>query len=288
MNRVSAPSEKTTRWPHRTLLMLLILLILYLLLALAVTLGQRRMIYFPTRLTARVAETMATQAGMLPWRNAQGELIGWRLPARDSTAGSVLLVHGNAGSALNRGYLAGPIHAAAPFDVFILEYPGFGPREGEPGMASFLAAAEEAFAGLPKNAPVYLVSESLGAGVAAHLAGKHPHEVAGLAMFAPYDRLVSVGQARMPIFPVALMMRDPFDPKAWLRDYRGPVMVVLAERDEVIAPRFGRRLFESLAGPKHLEVIPLAFHNDITSQSTEWWRGVVEFWRKNAAAPRKR
>jgi pimeloyl-ACP methyl ester carboxylesterase len=284
--RVPASPSKSAHRARRVLRMLLTLLVIYLLAALVVTLLQRQMIYFPTRLTARVAGTMAAQAGMLPWRNGRGEPIGWRLPAAGTATGSVLIVHGNAGSALNRGYLAGPIHAAAPFDVFILEYPGFGTREGEPGMADFLAAADDAFEALPGNAPIFIVSESLGAGVAAHLAGKHPHGVAGLAMFAPYDRLVSVGQARMPVFPVALMMRDQFDPQAWLRDYRGPVKVVLAERDEVISPRFGRRLFESLAGPKHLEVIPRAYHNDIAGQSPEWWRGVVEFWGRNGQQSR--
>ena len=63
--------------------------------------------------------------------------------------------------------------------------------------------------------------------------------------------------------------------------FRGPVKVVIAERDEVIPAKFGRRLFESYAGPKSLEVIEGANHNDVSEQPPDWWRKVFEFWAAN-------
>jgi uncharacterized protein len=71
----------------------------------------------------------------------------------------VLITHGNAGCALDRGYLAGPIHEAAPIDVYILEYPGYGARAGSPDKSSLLAAGEEALGLLTNGLPCYLVGE---------------------------------------------------------------------------------------------------------------------------------
>ena len=276
---VRQPKRHTNLW-RRFRRVLLTLIIVYVLLALVVMLLQRRMIYFPTRYVRSVAENVAAKEGFQPWRNSRGEIIGWRLPATGPATGAVLIVHGNAGCALDRTYLAKPIHAAASVEVYVLEYPGFGARAGSPSQRSFLGAAEEAFDAIPPSSSIYIVSESLGTGVAAHLAQKHDRRIAGMACFAPYDRLVSVGQSQIRIFPVSLLLWDRFDPAAWLKSYGGPIKVVLAEADRVIPLRFGRKLFDGYAGPKDLEIIPGAGHNDIAEQSPEWWKQVFLFWEQ--------
>jgi len=58
--------------------------------------------------------------------NPAGRIIGWKLSATSPPIASVLIMHGNAGCAIDRDYLAGPIHDAAPVDVYVLEYPGYG------------------------------------------------------------------------------------------------------------------------------------------------------------------
>jgi uncharacterized protein len=262
---------------------LLTLVILYVLLALVVMFLQRGLIYFPTRVAANQAEAAAAENGFVPWRNPAGQIIGWKLASSTTATDAVLIVHGNGGCAFNRDYLAKPIQEAAPVEVFVLEYPGYGAREGSPSEHSFLTAADEAFALLTNRTRIYIVGESLGTGVAAHLAGKHGDRVSGLALFMPYDRLVSVAQARMPFLPVRLMLWDRYDPEAWLKDYRGPVKIALAGADEIIPTRFGRRLFDAYEGPKELQTFPGAQHNDIAGQSTTWWREVFSFWRRNSA-----
>lgn len=257
---------------------LLTLVALYLLLCAAGCALQRRLIYFPTKLDPRVADQMAAKEGFRPWRNQATELIGWKLPANGTPTGSVLVVHGNAGCALNRGYFAKPIHEAGSLDVYVLEYPGYGARAGSPSMKSFLTAAEEAFSALPTNQPIHIVSESLGTGVAAHLAKAYDNRVSGLMLFAPYNNLVSVGQRQMPFLPVGLILRERFNPAEWLKDYRGPVGIVIAGADEVIPPDLGRKLHDGYVGPKRLQVIEGARHNDIAEQPVEWWREQLKFW----------
>ena len=257
-------------------------LIAYLLVVLAVLIFQRRLIYFPTKIPVEVIEPVAAEHGFAPWKDAAGQIIGWKIPASGVATGSVLIVHGNAGCALSRDYLARPIHDAADMDVFVLEYPGYGARPGSPGKSSFLAAAEEAFQLLSTNSPRYVVSESIGAGVACELAKNHPAEIAGLALFVPYDNLAKVAQKQMPILPAYFLLLDRFNPADCLKSYHGPVKMIIAGADEVIGAASSQRLFDGYAGPKKLQVFPGAHHNDVAGQSPAWWRDVFAFWHQKA------
>ena len=267
------------KWKKRMLYTLATVLLFYGVVVAAVGLLQRRLMYFPSRFVSGVGEAIAAQEGFKPWRNAAGDGIGWRLPATGTAVGTVLVMHGNAGCALDRGYLAGPIQQTGLLEVYLLEYPGYGSRGGAPTLESILAAAEEAFGLLPKENPVYLVSESIGTGAAAYLAKMHALQVMGLALIAPYDDLASVGQRQMPYLPVSWLLRDRFTPAAWLKDYQGPVFVLVAGDDQIIPPVFAMRLYDSYAGPKRLQVIPGAGHNDIAAQSSTWWQEVLKFWQ---------
>lgn len=247
---------------------------------------QRRLLYFPTRLQPNVAEQIALSEGLVPWRNNSGKIIGWKLPAAEPATANVLIVHGNGGCALDRSYFAKPIHDAAPVDVYLLEYPGYGARDGSPSQQSFLAAAEEAFDLLTNKGPVFVVSESLGTGVAAHLAKTRGEEIAGLMFFVPYNNMVSLAQQKMPVLPIWLILWDRYNPESWLKNYRGPVGFVLAENDEIIPAKFGQRLHDGYSGPKTLQVVYGAGHNTVSSQSSEWWKRTFLFWEEHKQSAR--
>lgn len=246
----------------------------YVLLVLCGCAWQRKLLYYPSRYSLAEELQFAAERGFVPWMNSTGAVIGWKFPAAGTATGSVLVVHGNGGAALNRDYFARPIHEAATLDVMVLEYPGYGARAGSPSMKSWLAAGEEAFALLPKDKPIYLVSESLGTGVAAHLARLYPKEIAGMVMFVPYDSLPALAQSKMPLLLPYLFLVDRYQPAAWLKNYRGPVQFVIAGNDEIIPPKFGQRLHDAYAGPKQLLIVPKAAHNEVAEQPPDWWRGV--------------
>lgn len=271
-----------TKGKKKILHMILTIIVAYILFCIVVCILQRGLIYFPTKLHSQVAESIAAKKGFVPWKNQSGAIIGWKLPATTRSTGTVLIVHGNAGCALDRGYFANPIHAAAAVDVYVFEYPGYGARDGSPGLKSSLSAADEAFVLLDRAKPIYIVSESIGTGVAAHLAGTYSNDVSGLVLFAPFTSFKSLAQRKMPFLPVSLILFDRFDPEAWLKNYSGPVKIIVAEKDEIIPAKLGRQLYEGYSGPKNLEVILDARHNDVAAQSAEWWKSVFSFWQMNA------
>jgi len=245
---------------------------------------QRKLLFFPTKIPADAVVQAGAEHGFVPWKNNSGEIIGWKMPAKTNATASVLIVHGNAGCAIGRDYLAQPIHDAAGVDVFVLEYPGYGARIGSPSKTSFIAAAEEAFQLLPKNLPRYVVSESIGAGVATELAKNYPQEISGLALFVPYHNLASVAQRQMWFLPAYLLLLDRFNPEDCLKHYHGPVKFVIAGQDEIIGPASGLRLANGYQGTKKLQIFPGAHHNDISGQPAAWWREVFAFWQKNAVS----
>ena len=73
-----------------------------------------------------------------------------------------------------------------------MEYPGYADRPGRPTERTLEQSAADAFQSLATNAPTYLVAESLGTGVAASRAGRHPDQISAVALFAPHSLLVDV------------------------------------------------------------------------------------------------
>jgi pimeloyl-ACP methyl ester carboxylesterase len=166
--------------------------------------------------------------------------------------------------------------------VFILEFPGYADRPGKPTERSLEASAVEGLEALAANTPTYLVGESLGTGVAAYLAGRYPDRISGVALLAPYNRLVDLAQAHMPILPVTLLLVDRFPAQDYLRSYHGPVASLVAGKDQVIPERFGRRLHEGYAGPKRLWEFPEGDHGTVMLQPPRVWKEIIDFWKANS------
>ena len=268
-------------WRTKALRVALLLAIAYLLLLAGVFLAQRRLLYFPTRLPLDLCLAMAERAGFEPWRNDSGQVIGWKqLSKTNASRDRLLITHGNGGCALDRAVYARWLNQAVNCDVFILEYPGYGARPGSPNQQTLFQAADEAIALLEKDGPLYVIGESLGTGVAAYLAGTHPHSIAGLLLIAPYHNLSDVAQHHMSILPARWILKDKFPSAAYLRNYHGRVAVLLAGQDTVVPNQFGHQLYDAYAGPKKLWEVLSASHDTLAGQPPEWWKELFVFWKE--------
>jgi uncharacterized protein len=255
----------------------------YIVALLVVGFNQRWFIYPAPKFTAPQVDQMARRANLERWTNSAGRFIGLkRLSPERPATGSILITYGNGDAAVNYAGYADAIQGIAPLDVFILEYPGYADRPGKPSQDNLFRAADEAFQLLPANKPVYLDGQSLGTGVAAYLAGTHPNTVAGVVLVSPYNCLTDVAQHHMRIFPVHWMLMDRYPSEDYLRNYHGPVGMVVDGRDTVIPEKFGLRLYHGYAGPKRLWEFPSGEHATIMEPPAQFWREVVDFWRTNS------
>jgi pimeloyl-ACP methyl ester carboxylesterase len=191
--------------------------------------------------------------------------------------GTLVVLHGNAGSALDRRYFVEAFAGALPempLAVVLAEYPGYGPRSGSPSQSTLVAAAREAV-GEARRAlpgPVVVAGESLGSAVAALAAAEAPGEVDGLVLVTPLASVPAVGRRHYPFLP-ASFFRDPWRADLALPRYGGPVAFLLAEHDEVVFADLGRALHDAYPGRKGLWVDEGAGHNTID------WRPGQARWR---------
>lgn len=222
---------------------------------LAVWILQRRLLYHPSH----EPETN----GLKPWRH--GDLsIGFSrgVPSPETVW---LFIHGNAGQAADRVCVL-PCFSGRD-SVFILEYPGYGGREGSPSMDSFNSAAKEAYAGLRlafPDTPVCVAGESIGTGPVSFLAGGAVPPPDKVVLITPFDTLARAASHHFPFLPVKLLLRDNWDNIRALESYDGPLEIFAAKDDEVIP-------FEcsgTLAAGK-----PGALFHEIEGGHNEWSAG---------------
>ncbi|HZY05418.1 MAG TPA: alpha/beta fold hydrolase [Anaeromyxobacteraceae bacterium] len=261
---------------------------LWLLLALAAVLlglaallvfGQRRLLFFPARQAPALAEREARRLGLEPWTEG-GRFLGWRSPAPGEPRARVLVLHGNAGSALDRVYVRDVLQAPGrpPLEVLLLEYPGYGPRPGAPSERALVEAALEAVRLARRDGtPLLLWGESLGSAVAALAAAAAPGAVDGLALVTPLRSVPAVAARHYPFLPVSLV-RDAFRADLALPRHPGPAAFLVAGRDEVVFPDLSRSLFDAFPGRKRLWLEEGAGHNTLDYHpGLPRWREMLAF-----------
>lgn len=243
------------------ILCLKIVLAIFITLLLVVVVFQRKMLFFPSH--------HSDTNGLTPW-TIDGRLAGYARKV-DNPRNVWLFTHGNGGQAADRTYALGCFSDSD--SVFILEYPGYGNREGSPSKASFNSAAEEAYRWLRKtysNIPVCILGESIGSGPAASLA-KSEKQPDKIVLVVPFDNLASVARDHFPLIPAELILFDRWDNVEALKGYSGQLDIYGAIYDHVIPIQHARNLAASLPGAVFHE-IP-GGHND-WSQS-----GLVKIYR---------
>ena len=222
----------------------------YVGLVLFVYFRQRSMLFFPTH--------RALPSGLIPWTEA-GQTLGYcREVPNPQTIW--LMMHGNGGEAADRDYVVASM--ADEDSLYVLEYPGYGARDGSPSMDSINRAAREAYRLLRSqypSIPVCALGESIGSGPACVLAQEDaaPDKI---VLIVPFDSLVNVGSHHFPFLPVRLMVHDRWDNVDALRQYRGLVQIFGAKNDTIIPIAHARALASQVAGAKFTAID--GNHND--------------------------
>jgi alpha-beta hydrolase superfamily lysophospholipase len=252
----------------------------YVVLLLLVFLLQRRMLYYPdsTRLTGEYAH----KAGLRSWPSSENHRGYVSENKKGDNSGTVVVFHGNAGAACHRGYYAAALNRLG-LRVILAEYPGYGGRSGTPSEKVFVADALETIQLVhgEYGDPLYLWGESLGAGVVAAVIKKSAISIKGAVLLTPWDSLPSVAQTHYWYFPTRYLVREQYNNIANLNDYHGNVAVVLAGNDNVVPPKHGQKLYDSITTQKQLWHFAQAGHNTMPMEPhLSWWQDVIEFISK--------
>jgi fermentation-respiration switch protein FrsA (DUF1100 family) len=232
---------------------------------LAVLFLAQRSFIFPIPQAARTSPSAAgfPEAEEHLLTTADGEkVIVWHVPAKPGHP-VVLYFHGNG------DFLAGFFGRfreliADGTGIVALSYRGYAGSSGRPSEQGLLQDAAAAYA---FTAPRYGADRivawgfSLGSGVAVALAAEQP--VAKLILEAPYTSIADVAASAFPIFPIRLVMRDPFHSDRCIARVTAPLLIMHGARDPTIPIGLGKRLFALAHEPKQFVRFPEGGHNDL-------------------------
>lgn len=208
-------------------------------------LGDRR----PSTPYEQVDETPTEGAGP-PYARA------WLMPARGGVEAKpwVVFLHGNDANIASRlNVLHYERLRALGVNVIAPEYRGFGGVGGVPTEAGVAEDARRWYDYLTKQKHVeprqiVIYGWSLGSAVAVTLAS-HVDEAAVVLEGAPAS-IVAIGQQRYPIFPVRLLIHNPFESILRVGAIHAPMLFLHSREDAVVPIEEGRKLFEAARAPK--------------------------------------
>ncbi len=174
----------------------------------------------------------------------------------DTTKGLIFYLHGNAGMLDTWGQIAN-VYTSNGYDIFILDYRGFGKSEGAiSSEEQFFSDVQTAYDSLKNYYPedkIVITGYSIGTGPAAMLASTNHPKL--LILQAPYFCLEDMATQRYKLTPSALL-RYKFETFKYIKATTAPVVVFHGNEDNVIACDQSFKLKEQFKTGDTLFVLP--------------------------------
>jgi fermentation-respiration switch protein FrsA (DUF1100 family) len=241
---------------------------------------------------------VGVEARDIYFKSADGvNLHGWFLPAKDTAAGTVLFLHGNAENVSTH---IGSVYWLPDygFNVFLFDYRGFGRSEGEPtleGIHTDFAAALDTVFGLQAVDPrrVVVFGQSMGAATAITGLAQSPYRTRIRALVvegAPSSYRTVAREALnewwltwLFQWPLSMTIDDSYRPLDQVGKISPtPLLIVHSRDDEVISFDHAQALYEAAREPK--ELWPVAGARHIAAFTTAGPRArLVEYLRRSVA-----
>jgi fermentation-respiration switch protein FrsA (DUF1100 family) len=239
--------KKARRWLVPLLGLLVIALMLYRF--------EHSQVYHPTRDAEYSPDDVGHPVEEIWLKTPHGQrLHAWFFAADKSSPRArfaVLFCHGNGGNLTSRpGYYRAILDTGV--NLLTFDYRGYGLSDGEPSEPGTYADAGVAYHWLRARGfvpeQILVWGESLGGGIASHLAATEP--VGGLALQSTFTSIPDIGAELFPWLPVKLISRIRYDTQSRLPALKCPVVVLHSRADTTIRFHHGERNFAAAREPK--------------------------------------
>lgn len=167
---------------------------------------------------------------------------------------------------------------------YFVNYRGYGGSTGSPDEAANYRDAAFVFDYVrERHEKVAVVGRSLGSGIAVWLAAERP--VDRLVLISPFDSIEAVAGNAYPWVPVSLLLEDKYRAVDRAPDVEAPVLILVAEADNVIPHERSAALARAFDGSQAcLKVIRNAGHNTI-GRSSDYLRLIGDFLAQDSPHP---
>jgi uncharacterized protein len=195
---------------------------------------QERLIFFPEKLEKTYNFSFAQKFEELKITTKDHKSLSGLLFKSDSSKGLIFYLHGNAGSLSSWGQLA-KTYTDLHYDVFMLDYRGYGKSEGSiDGQQQLFEDIQTTYDLLIKRYSenkIIILGYSIGTGLAAKVAATNNPKL--LILQAPYFSLIDMMRHTYPIIPT-FILKYKFQTGDYIKDCKAPVVIFHGNQDEVI------------------------------------------------------
>lgn len=243
---------------------------------------QKRLIFYPGRLSPDYKFSTANGAEELLLTTEDGERIsGLFFPNVGENV--ILYFHGNAGD-LSGWQFVSEDFTSLGFNFMIIDYRGYGKSAGSISEQGLYKDADAAFNYLlekgfrPGNIIIY--GRSIGSGVAVDLASRK--KAKGLILESPFSSFATLANEKFPFLFPSLYLRYRFDNLLKIDQVTSPVMFLHGTDDTLIPSSHSQVLFDRFKGTKKMILVDKGAHNDLHAfdQYKDFLRvGLVDFFK---------
>jgi pimeloyl-ACP methyl ester carboxylesterase len=243
---------------------LLVVLSIYLVVCGFLYFFQESLIFFPQKLGETHQFQFEQNFEEKYINTVDGTILSGLLFTADSAKGVIFYLHGNSGSLHTWGNVA-KTYTDLNYDVFLLDYRGFGKSEGIiDGQDQLYADIQSAYDVLKQNYSeneIIVLGYSIGTGLAAKVAStNNPHL---LILQAPYYSLTDMMRNTYPIIPT-VFLKYKFETNEYLQDCKMPVVLFHGRHDQVIYYGSSLKLKAEFKSTDRLITLKGQGHNGMT------------------------
>lgn len=250
---------------------------IYLLVVLLAFFLKNIIIFQPSRTIDQTPSTIGLAYEAVSIETSDGiKISGWFVPAKKARA-VVLFFHGNAGNISDRLATLSRFHNLG-LSTLIIDYRGYGESGGRAGINGVKRDAAAAWEWLLKRGypeeKIIIFGRSLGGAIAADLA--ETAAPGALILESTFSSLVDIARGLVPFLPMNIIVGNSFNSVKNMANFNRPVLVIHSREDDVVAFKYGRKLYESLSAPKEFLEIS-GGHNDGFIISENYMKGLDQF-----------
>jgi alpha-beta hydrolase superfamily lysophospholipase len=243
---------------------LIILVVIYLVICELLYMFQGKLIFHPEKVDKGFKFEYNQPYEEVNIKTQDNVLLNGLLFKADSSKGVIFYLHGNGGTLTTWGNVA-KTYTDLNYDVFILDYRGYGKSEGS------ISSQEQIFQDIQtvydylksryEESKIIVLGYSIGTGLAAKVAStNHPKM---LILQAPYYSLTDMMRSQFPVVPTFLL-KYKFETNKYIIDCKMPVVIFHGYNDELINYESSLRLKKLMKRTDTLFILDKQEHNGMT------------------------
>ena len=233
-------------------LIFLIFIIIYFFIVVGVYLFQRNLLYHPQENNYSGDKLTVPIEKVIIKTDDNIELIAWYHKKNNNNYKTILYLHGNAGSLINR------IHKINHFkemnvNFLLLAWRGFNGNKGSPTEKGLYEDARSAIRWLKSQSieenNLIIYGESLGTAVAIEISQNK--NFAGVILESPFTSMVDAGKNVYPYLPVKLLLKDKYESHKKIKNINIPTLIMHGKVDNIVPFYMGKKMYELANQPKY-------------------------------------